>query len=473
MVPWRGEGVAAPLTLPACTNPQLSYFGGPLVQSPTIIPVFWSTDVNATLVANIPQFYADVTNSSYWQWLSEYDSVGLSPGTSQAILPGNGHAGVVITPLKCAPGGNPCNLTDVDVQNELVRQIGLGALPAPTLDCTGNATTIYMVHFAPNVHLSLFPGFNSCVDFCAYHNTGVYGPTNVPVVYAAIMDYFTGACAMGCGSEPTPLGISTDVASHELVESVTDPDIGLDTDANYAYPAGWGDNFNNCGEIADICDSGAVGDTITVSGRTWYVQQVWSNQQAKCTSTGPAPAICSGTTVTSCRKCSCGDNGLSCSGAAAVCENNSGNVLYGACEQCTSANNACPNGASCLQSTTPAQDDVCACTLAAPTGVTSLTESQPVPGTARLGWTYGGTDATAFDAVRGDLSSLRSSNGNFSAATTTCLGSGTVGPIDDASVPAPGSGFWYLVRAVNCGGKGTYDSSARDTGIAASGHDCN
>jgi MYXO-CTERM domain-containing protein len=138
------------------------------------------------------------------------------------------------------------------------------------------------------------------------------------------MDVFTGPCSKGCSNNTTALENATDLHSHELVESVTDPDVGLDTESDYALPAGWGDNNNECGEIADICDDGKAGDTITVSGRSWVVQEVWSNKQGKCTSTGPvAQAVCSGATVTNCRSCSCGDNGGACDGATPVCETTS------------------------------------------------------------------------------------------------------------------------------------------------------
>jgi hypothetical protein len=83
----------------------------------------------------------------------------------------------------------------------------------------------------------------------------------------------------------------TDTASHELAEIVTDPDIGLDTQANYSAPAAWGDNNNNCGEIADICDSGGSGDTITVGSNTWVVQELWSNALNRCTSSGLQPSM--------------------------------------------------------------------------------------------------------------------------------------------------------------------------------------
>lgn len=311
-----------------CANPRLFYFGGPLLQSPVIIAVFWNSNVNATLQANIGQFYADVTLSSYWPWLQEYDSVGLNPGTGQAILPGSSGGDVVLVPQRCAASTTTsCALTDADIQVELVRQIGLGVLPAPTLDCTGNADTLYMVDFPPNVSLSGPSGAGkSCVTngFCGYHSTATYGANKIPLVYGALMDVFTGPCSKGCSNNTTALENATDLHSHELVESVTDPDVGLDMESNYAYPAAWGDNNNECGEIADICDDGKAGDTITVSGRSWVVQEVWSNNQGKCTSTGPAAqAVCSGATATNCRLCSCGDNGGACDGATPVCETTS------------------------------------------------------------------------------------------------------------------------------------------------------
>jgi hypothetical protein len=88
--------------------------------------------------------------------------------------------------------------------------------------------------------------------------------------------------------------------------------------------------------------------------------------------------------------------------------------------------------------------------------------------------------ATAYDVVRGDLSTLRSSGGDFTSATQTCSvddAGGTSLSITDDS-PAVGSGFWYLARAVSCGGNGTYDSGGpgqagpRDPGINAAPSSC-
>jgi hypothetical protein len=117
--------------------------------------------------------------------------------------------------------------------------------------------------------------------------------------------------------------------------------------------------------------------------------------------------------------------------------------------------------------------------VAAPASTPMLEVGRTGPATAQLTWSYGTGDQTFYDVVRGDLLVLASSGGSFAAATTDCLGSHLISLLaSDSAVPASGSGSWYLVRAVNCGGRGTYDSGApsqvgsRDPGIAASGHDC-
>ncbi len=363
---WKGD-LPNRFVTPTCKSPKLSYYDGPIVQNPIVIPVFWNSNVNSEVQSNMSQFYSDIMASPYWGWLTEYNTVGISGGSNQAILPGTSMAGVVITPTHCpASTTSTCKLTDTELQAELVRQIGLGTLPAPVQDCTGNTQTIYMVDFPPNVSLSGPDGSGtSCSNggFCAYHNTGTYGANSIPLLYGALMDQYSGGCAQGCGTNNTVLESMTETASHELIEATTDPDIGLipTTATNIEAPAGWYDQSNNCGEIADICDTGTGGDTITVSGRTWTVQEVWSNKQGKCSSTGTTPTVCSGTTITGCRLCSCGDNGAACNGGTAVCETGSSNVLFGGCEQCTSTTTTACGGGTCEQSSTPAQDDVCSC----------------------------------------------------------------------------------------------------------------
>lgn len=88
-------------------------------------------------------------------------------------------------------------------------------------------------------------------------------------------------------------------------------------------------------------------------------------------------------------------------------------------------------------------------------------------------------EATSFDAVRGDLATLATTSGDYSLATDVCLDADfTATALGDADDPRPGAGFWYLVRASNCVGDGSYDGpgagqvAPRDAGIAASAAAC-
>lgn len=85
------------------------------------------------------------------------------------------------------------------------------------------------------------------------------------------------------------------------------------------------------------------------------------------------------------------------------------------------------------------------------------------------------------EIVRGVLSTLRNSGGDYSTATDSCAADNvTTDTIVVSGTPPPsaGDGYWYLARRVNCKGKGTFDSGgtgqigARDSQIAASGNDC-
>jgi hypothetical protein len=88
-------------------------------------------------------------------------------------------------------------------------------------------------------------------------------------------------------------------------------------------------------------------------------------------------------------------------------------------------------------------------------------------------------DATGYDVLRGTLSELQASGGDFSLATEVCLEDDTTDTFIEDTDPAPQSdGFWYMIRPINCGGGGTYDSggsaqlSPRDAGANASPNTC-
>jgi hypothetical protein len=149
----------------------------------------------------------------------------------------------------------------------------------------------------------------------------------------------------------------------------------------------------------------------------------------------------------------------------------------------------CQNGSvndSCVPGTPTTEtcntiDDNCDGTVdnaAVPTGTPSVVLSRISGGAATLSWSSVSA-ATGYDVVRGSLQTLRTSGGNFSTATTTCLSNDVAGTtVNDLQSPTVGQGFWYALRAANCGGGASYNSgspkqvASRDAGIAASGHAC-
>ncbi len=99
-------------------------------------------------------------------------------------------------------------------------------------------------------------------------------------------------------------------------------------------------------------------------------------------------------------------------------------------------------------------------------------------GETLLFWTAvpGGAE---YDVVLGDLGILAGTEGDFTSATLQCLAPALSSTFTSYSgVPGPGEGFWFLVRPLNCGGTGTFDSlestqsGSRDAEIEASGGSC-
>lgn len=87
--------------------------------------------------------------------------------------------------------------------------------------------------------------------------------------------------------------------------------------------------------------------------------------------------------------------------------------------------------------------------------------------------------ATGYDALRGDVGSLLTSSGNFAVSLISCLANDTTTTsISDPQIPVQGAAAYYLARALNCGGLGSYDeppggqSGSRDTEIASSEGAC-
>jgi hypothetical protein len=114
--------------------------------------------------------------------------------------------------------------------------------------------------------------------------------------------------------------------------------------------------------------------------------------------------------------------------------------------------------------------------------------SQPIPGKVvtfvdksgsgvRVGWERD-PYASGYDVIRGSVATLRSSHGDFTTSTSSCLvNDGSLTWYEDPDA-APSEGTWYLVRASSPSGVGSYDDGSpsqvapRDSEIALSSAKC-
>lgn len=301
----------AALQQTTATNNHLTYYGGPVVSNVQVQPVEWGTastyipEITNTTGPTMQSFLQTVAASPYLGSLSEYGT------SSQTIGAGTVSPGVTITPATPASSGT--TLYDSDVQQELFNQIfndTTGPLYMPTQD------TAHLAQLANTTYTLYFPaGVTLCQDnstacsnntFCGYHSHfSVVDSSNTPIAnvrYIVLPDPTTSGWLGGCSSN----GATTDftalqsVASHELSEVITDPEVGYHTawyDANPAPAPFTGD----MGEIADICETVQYPNQSTpyrgTDGQAYVLQNVWSNHRGACVPTRPSPKLISPTNV--------------------------------------------------------------------------------------------------------------------------------------------------------------------------------
>ncbi len=258
--------------------PHLNYYGGRILANVKVVSVFWGSNVSSDVKSGIGDFYAAMTGSAFFDWLSEYSTTGIIPvgggqGSNQTLGHGTFAGSYTITPSNSAVA-----ISDADIQAELVSQVKAGHLPAP------DSNTYYAVFFPAGITITE-NGSTSCQQFCAYHSTidkSVIGSV-FDIYYGVHPDLAPpSACSLGCGTATTTFDNVTSVASHELFGAVTDPEVGLST--SLGPPFGWYDPQGSDGEIGDICN-GQQASFISSSGTTYTAQKEWSNASGACIAT--------------------------------------------------------------------------------------------------------------------------------------------------------------------------------------------
>ena len=245
-LPQRIGGDAAWTNAAPAGMPQVVNNGGPTLRSPVFQAV---TFANYDLTASVDDFVSHVGLTSYWvSAVSEY-GVGLARAANPVHL----------------TAGAPQNIDDTQIQAWLAEQLtGGSALDPPA------SGTVYVLFYPFSTSVTL-DGQESCFTMGAYHNSIVVGGADV--VYAVIPECTTDTMT----EEQT----TTAAASHEMIETATDPlpltatpaYSGVDTGHLY-FPMVLGGS-----EVADLCaqwpSSYFVADSLP-----YTVQRTWSNAAA-------------------------------------------------------------------------------------------------------------------------------------------------------------------------------------------------
>lgn len=244
--------------------PGFVYNGGAVITSPVVSTSFWgalwSDSAHQAAAGRLNQFVRDLLNSNFMNILSQY---GVGSGNGSASF---GQSSFV--------ANAPNQLTDADIQNLIQSNINAGAIPEPL---TGNASQVLIIFFDENTeendpNLGVVLCEPSGDNAFGYHNSFTTAAGNS--FYYGVIPGLDDACIQSsCGGDPncslapglTQEQRRTQVASHELAESLTDP----------TPPTGWYDQSDpNSGEVGDICNGQS--DSITVGANTWTVQRIYS-----------------------------------------------------------------------------------------------------------------------------------------------------------------------------------------------------
>ena len=213
-----------------------------------VVLVFWGT-ADSSFTSSIKAFYQGVTNSKWFDVLSEYSISGTTIGR-----------GSVYSTLKTITT-SATSVTQSHIEDTLKQFTSSGFLPSP------DQNTYYAIHVAPGITVDTLG--SGCSIGCNTHDTVSNGSQNIN--YGILPDYFIGGCS-NCGSTEYQ-------SSGLLAAAVTD---------SGGSTVGWYDSSTGL-EVDTICE-GQTGKAYDSSGTAWTVPKLWSNKASACVDTPPNPA---------------------------------------------------------------------------------------------------------------------------------------------------------------------------------------
>jgi hypothetical protein len=236
-----GCGDGAPIQHQPAQLPTVSSFGGPIMTAPQVVPIFYADDPD---VDRLEAFHRWLVTSA---WLGAVaGEYGVGPGSVLQVVR--------------RPEPAPDKISDFQIVDMLYAGLADGSLPKPA---SGLSNVLFVVHFPLHTVVTAFGEDKSCFQFGGYH-TSVRrdGVELAYAVVAACRDYIRGLTDTE-GREYS--------ASHEIVESFTDPVPINAPGIQLRDPTG---TWSGLGvEVADLCtrsdDSGATREAGFVATRSW------------------------------------------------------------------------------------------------------------------------------------------------------------------------------------------------------------
>ena len=253
---------------PGCLPIPLQYNGGQVEATGTkSYAVFWEptgSTVSPTYNSLITRFFNDIGGSTLYGVATQYYQ-----GSNQQHIVNSSSLGGTWVDTSAYPSSS---LSDADIQNEAVKAINANGW-------TKGIGAQVFVFLAKGENQCQSSGTCSFSTYCAYH--GTFTAAGATILYASMP--YAGTDLSGCGTQSSAspnndldADAEMSITSHELMETVTDPQLNAWFDATGS-------------EIGDKCaytygTTGANGSNITMNGHPYILQQEFSNASLGCAS---------------------------------------------------------------------------------------------------------------------------------------------------------------------------------------------
>lgn len=276
------------------TTPALSYNGGPVMTGVYIYAIFWTpptlqtgaaTSLTSKYEGLVKQFAVDYAGHGVANNSTQYYSISGTSKVYVSAFGGLSGAYVDTNPYPasgCTDSVTPGNcISDSQLQGEISRVMALE-------NWTPAINKIFVVFTGTGEGSCTDGTSSSCAytQYCAYHSA-YFGSSTSPILYANMPYADPNHCYAGGNGQHSPNGdIPSDaivnLASHEITEAVTDPELNA-----------WWDTANGA-EIGDLCawqfgtadwDNGLANQMW--KGHYYDLQLEYDNHTGSCVKVGP------------------------------------------------------------------------------------------------------------------------------------------------------------------------------------------